>query len=37
MECLPVEKILEGDLWTYELKLDVVTDQMIVSLRLNVL
>jgi ATP-dependent DNA ligase len=22
MECLPVEKIPEGDLWTYELKLD---------------
>jgi bifunctional non-homologous end joining protein LigD len=22
MECLPVEKIPEGDLWSYELKLD---------------
>jgi hypothetical protein len=22
MECLPVEKIPEGDLWTYELKRD---------------
>ena len=22
MECLPVEKIPEGDVWTYELKLD---------------
>ena len=22
MECLPVEKIPDGDLWTYELKLD---------------
>jgi bifunctional non-homologous end joining protein LigD len=22
MECLPVEKIPEGDIWTYELKLD---------------
>jgi ATP-dependent DNA ligase len=22
MECLPVEKIPEGDLWTFELKLD---------------
>jgi bifunctional non-homologous end joining protein LigD len=22
MECLPVEKIPEGDNWTYELKLD---------------
>jgi ATP-dependent DNA ligase len=22
LECLPVEKIPEGDLWTYELKLD---------------
>jgi ATP-dependent DNA ligase len=22
MECLPVEEIPEGDVWTYELKLD---------------
>jgi bifunctional non-homologous end joining protein LigD len=22
MECVPVEKIPEGELWTYELKLD---------------
>ena len=26
MECLPVEKISEGDTWTYELKLDGYTD-----------